>query len=172
MLFSIYVAPQTSRHIRARGGNYSMSFLWLPAATEWPSVHLLQEQPPLLHSHGTNRWPPTCCISFKQSSFPIFHFFWFYSSGSSHAEGRLVHLSSLWISCPLLTVPSVSGPLVCLTQTQDVITVVMDNLNMLLRSNTNNVNSTKLDFSRLSNRFFSLDFWWYQSDESTQHVCR
>lgn len=53
--------PQTSRYIRAGRGNYSMSLLWLPATPERTAVHLLQEQPALLHRHGTDtRYFKTC----------------------------------------------------------------------------------------------------------------
>lgn len=63
------------------------------------------------------------CIATVQTILPLVHFIYskkdiltyltFFSpfphSGSSHAEGRLVRLSSLWISCPLLSVHSVSN---------------------------------------------------------------
>lgn len=50
----VFDTPQTSRYIRAGGGNHSMSLLWIPAGTERAALHLLQEQPALLHCHGTN----------------------------------------------------------------------------------------------------------------------
>lgn len=119
LCFTTYLsASQASWYIRAGGGNYPVSLLWLPATTERTAVHLLQEQPALLHRHGTHSPAMTCW--FTKSSYEIqipciyiciicpLSFL-----GSPYVEGGLVCVSTLWISCPLLTVHPVSGKLAC-----------------------------------------------------------
>lgn len=119
LYFTTHLSPsQTTRYIGAGGGNYSVSLLWLPATAERTAVHLLQEQPALLHRHGTcTRWHSLnvvtknkiVCFTFVFSSFCLCSLFIF--SGSPYAERRLVRVFSLWISCSLLTAHSVSGAL-------------------------------------------------------------
>lgn len=99
------VLVQTSWSGRGGGGDDPVSLLWISAPTEWASVRLLQKQPALLYRHGTD-WTLSPKRSFSSR---------FYSLatslgrlGSSYAEGGLVRMSSLWISCSALTVQSVS----------------------------------------------------------------
>lgn len=45
---------QAAGQVGAGGGNHPVSFLRLAAASERAAVHLLQEQPALLHRHGNH----------------------------------------------------------------------------------------------------------------------
>lgn len=97
------VLVQTSWSGRGGGGDDPMSLLWISAPTEWASVRLLQKQPALLYRHGTD-WT----LSPKWSFSSCFYSISLGHLGSSYAEGGLVRMSSLWISCSALTVQSVS----------------------------------------------------------------
>lgn len=59
---------QAAGHIGARGGNNPVSFLWLPAASERAAVHLLQEQPALLHRHGNHAFNLSVTVGADRSS--------------------------------------------------------------------------------------------------------
>lgn len=63
---------QAAGHVGAGGGNHAVSFLRLPAASERAAVHLLQEQPALLHRHGN--------LHVSQPIFSTLWIFFFFAS--------------------------------------------------------------------------------------------